>query len=401
MFKDEKKLLEVLTARRNKTYGIENLKQAMIELENPDKNLKIIQIGGTNGKGSTSNFTRSILQSGGLKVATFTSPHLIHHRDRIRIDNQDIPSKTFIRFANQTLPLWDKYELSMFEIDLIIAILYFVEEEVDWAIFEVGLGGRLDASNVLTPKVIGLTNVGLDHIHILGDSVEAIAKEKAGIFKKDVPVYSSELKSNVKAVFDRNAFFPIHYLDAPSIRKNNGGYYIEGSFLDFELNKHPSYQAFNANLAIALVLEVLPQIDYDLIRGAVKEEIWAGRFEEILDNIYLDGAHNEMGIRALANEINNKEGKKTILFTALEDKDTKKMLDILENVADELVLTEFEFPRAASLENLSRDRDVLGFKDYKEAIEYVLSKRSEGSVYITGSLYFISLASKYVKKRPE
>lgn len=401
MFKSEEKLLEVLTARRNKTYGIENLKKAMIELSHPDKNLKIIQIGGTNGKGSTTNFTRAILEYEGLKVATFTSPHLIHHRDRIRINDQDISSKTFIRLANQTVPLWDRFELSMFEIDLLIAILYFVEEDVDWAIFEVGLGGRLDASNVLTPKVIGLTNVGLDHIHILGESVEAIAEEKAGIFKKDVPVYSSELKDNVKAVFNKNTLLPIHYLDAPGITKNNGGYHVEGSFLNYDLNKHPSYQAFNANLAIALVLEILPNMDHDLIREAVKDEIWAGRFEEVLDNVFLDGAHNEMGIRALAYEVQNKAGNKTILFTALGDKDCDKMLDILEGVADELVLTEFQFPRAAKLKELSKGRNVKGIKNYKEAIDYVVSKNQEGSVYITGSLYFISLASEYIKNRPE
>ena len=397
MFKSEEKLVEVLTARRNKTYGIENLKKAMHDLKYPDKELKIIQIGGTNGKGSTTNFTRSILQHEGFKVATFTSPHLVHHRDRIRINDTDISQDDFLRLANQTLFLWDKYELSMFEIDLIIAILYFVEEKVDYAIFEVGLGGRLDASNVLTPQVIGITNVGLDHVDILGNTVEEIAEEKAGIFKPKVPVYSSELKANVRAVFDEHSFSPVHYLDAPKVKDVDGVYYVKGNSLDFTLNKHASYQAFNANLAIALVLELIPNINHGHIREAIKNEVWAGRFEEVLDRVYLDGAHNEMGIKAFANEVKNKEGKKTVLFTALADKDTEHMLDILESVADELVLTEFDFPRAAKLEDLAKNREVTAIKDYKEAIDYVVSKTQEGHVFITGSLYFISLASKYIK----
>lgn len=398
MFKTEKHLIEVLTSRSNKNYGINNLKLVLKYLNNPEERLKVIQIGGTNGKGSTTNFCRSILQSAGFKVGTFTSPHLVHHRDRIRINNQDIPADAFIRLANQTLGLWDEFELSMFEIDLIIAILYFIEEDVDYTVFEVGLGGRLDASNVLIPNVIGITNVGLDHVHILGDTVEEIAKEKAGIFKKGVPVYSSEIKDSVKSVFNKMAYSPVHYLEQPNVEENNGGYHVYGKSFDFDLLKHPRYQASNANLAIELVLSILPDLSHDLIRSAISEEIWAGRFEEVLNNVYLDGAHNEMGVQALANEVKKFVGNKTILFTALADKDTSKMLDILENVADDLVLTEFNFPRAAKAKDLAEGREVKVIKNYKEAIDFVLTQSEQGTVFITGSLYFISLASDYIKK---
>lgn len=398
MFKSEAKLVEILTARRNKTYGIDNLKAAMRKLDNPEKGLKIIHIGGTNGKGSTTNFCRSILQSDGYKVATFTSPHLVHHRDRIRINNQDISAERFIDLANQTLPLWDEFDLSMFEIDLIIAVLYFIEENVDYAIFEVGLGGRLDSSNVLTPLVIGITNVGLDHVEILGDTVEQIAKEKAGIFKRSVPVYTSELKESVIDIFNEMAMGPIHCLEEPKIESNNGGYHVMGHSFSFDLDKHASYQAFNANLAIALVLDLLPKFDVTKIKMSIKEEVWAGRFEEVLQNVYLDGAHNVMGVKALCNEIRKTKGKKTILFTALADKDTDQMLNLLEEVADELVLTEFDFPRASKVEDLASFRDVTVIKNYKEAIDYAVSKSSKSTVFITGSLYFISLASMYIKK---
>lgn len=398
MFKEEEKLVEILTSRFNRTYGIENLKSAMKEIGNPESQLKVIQIGGTNGKGSTSNFCRSILQSAGFKVGTFTSPHLVHHRDRIRINNQDIPADDFIRLANQTLPLWDKFDLSMFEIDLILAILYFIEEKVDYAIFEVGLGGRLDASNILTPKVIGITNVGLDHLAILGDTVEEIAKEKAGIFKKGVPVYSSELKDNVKAVFNDKALSPIYFLEKPEVEATKHGYQVKGHRFNFDLNNHAKYQALNANLAIELVLSLEPDLDYEMIKAALAYEVWPGRFDQVLENVYLDGAHNEMGIKALVEELSSRSGKKTVLFTALADKDTAKMLDQLELAADELVLTEFDFPRAAKVSDLAKSRKAKSIQDYREAIDYVLTKRHEGEVYITGSLYFISLALDYIKK---
>lgn len=397
MFKDEANLIEILTARKNQTYGADNLRDALRELGDPHLNLKIIQIGGTNGKGSTSNFCRSILEKSSYRVGTFTSPHLVHHRDRIRINNNDIPKDAFIKLANDTLPLWDKYDLSMFEIDLIIAVLYFLNEDVDCAIFEVGLGGRLDATSVLYPKVIGITNVSLDHMQILGDTVEKIALEKAGIFKKDVPVISSVLDSRVQKVLQDESLSSIRFLKAPHFYRKNGVYYVQGEKADFKLRRHAEYQIYNANLAISLCYELYPNLSLEDIQEAVENEVWAGRFEMLIPGVYVDGAHNLAGIEAFVNEVTKTKKKSFVVFAALRDKEIREMVDLLSSASDEILLTTFDFPRAAKVSDLESLGDHQIIADYKEAIDLAISKRDEYIVYVTGSLYFISVAREYIK----
>lgn len=397
MFKDEANLIEILTARKNQTYGADNLRDALKELGDPHLNLKIIQIGGTNGKGSTSNFCRSILEKSSYRVGTFTSPHLVHHRDRIRINNNDIPKDIFIKLANDTLPLWDKYNLSMFEIDLIIAVLYFLNEDVDCAIFEVGLGGRLDATSVLYPKVIGITNVSLDHMQILGDTVEKIALEKAGIFKMGVPVISSVLDSRVQKVLQDESVSRIRFLKAPYFYREKGTYYVEGEKAPFKLSRHAEYQIYNANLAISLCYELYPNLSLENIQQAVENEVWAGRFEMLIPGVYVDGAHNLAGIEAFVNEITKTKKKSFVVFAALRDKEIREMVDLLSNASDEILLTTFDFPRAAKVSDLERLGDHLIITDYKKAIDLAISKRDEYTVYVTGSLYFISVAREYIK----
>lgn len=397
MFKDEANLIEILTARKNQTYGADNLRDALRELGDPHLNLKIIQIGGTNGKGSTSNFCRSILEKSSYRVGTFTSPHLVHHRDRIRINNNDIPKDAFIKLANDTLPLWDKYDLSMFEIDLIIAVLYFLNEDVDCAIFEVGLGGRLDATSVLYPKVIGITNVSLDHMQILGDTVEKIALEKAGIFKKDVPVISSVLDSRVQKVLQDESLSSIRFLKAPHFYRENGAYYVQGEKADFKLSRHAEYQIYNANLAISLCYELYPNLSLEDIQEAVENEVWAGRFEMLIPGVYVDGAHNLAGIEAFVNEVKKTKKKSFVVFAALRDKEIREMVDLLSSASDEILLTTFDFPRAAKVGDLESLGDHQIIADYKEAIDLAIFKRDEYIVYVTGSLYFISVAREYIK----
>ncbi len=397
MFKDEANLIEILTARKNQTYGADSLRDALRELGDPHLNLKIIQIGGTNGKGSTSNFCRSILEKSSYRVGTFTSPHLVHHRDRIRINNNDIPKDIFIKLANDTLPLWDKYNLSMFEIDLIIAVLYFLNEDVDCAIFEVGLGGRLDATSVLYPKVIGITNVSLDHMQILGDTVEKITLEKAGIFKKGVPVISSVLDSRVKKVLQDESLSSIRFLKAPHFYRKNGVYYVQGEKADFKLRRHAEYQIYNANLAISLCYELYPNLSLEDIQEAVENEVWAGRFEMLIPGVYVDGAHNLAGIEAFVNEVKKTKKKSFVVFAALRDKEIREMVDLLSSSSDEILLTTFDFPRAAKVSDLESLGDHQIIADYKEAIDLAISKRDEYIVYVTGSLYFISVAREYIK----
>ncbi|CAM3746693.1 folylpolyglutamate synthase/dihydrofolate synthase family protein [Erysipelothrix urinaevulpis] len=399
MFKEETSLIETLIQRKNQTYGTTQLKKALLHLGSPEKNISVIQIGGTNGKGSTTNFTRSILQASGNKVGTFTSPHLVHHRDRIRINDEEINADEFLRIANQTEPLWDEYNLSMFEIDLIISVLYFIEKNVDVAIYEVGLGGRLDATSVLTPELIGITNVSLDHMAILGDTEEKIAIEKAGIFKDKVPVYSSELKPEIQKVFIEYAKGPITFLPKPLIEWGKDSYHVKGSQLEFDLKRHANYQGLNANLAIELCLAFDDTLSKELIKKTVEKEVWAGRFEEVLPKVYLDGAHNEAGVNSLVEEIKTRDEKTLILFTALKDKEVSVMINHLNQVVDHMILTTFDFPRAITEEDLnSMDLGLEVISPYQSAIDKALEYKETHSIYITGSLYFISLARAYIKK---
>ena len=176
MWKNVEEAIAAIEKRRHHHSGLELFKKAMSELHDPQDQLQSIHVGGTNGKGSTVNYLRSILQRAGYKVGTFTSPYLISHHDRIRINDLSISDEKLLFYINETEPLWTKYELSMFEIDMLIASLYFRDEKVDVAIFEVGMGGRLDATNVLRkPLVSVITNIGMDHMMYLGDTYETVS----------------------------------------------------------------------------------------------------------------------------------------------------------------------------------------------------------------------------------
>ena len=163
-FQQADAVIRIIEQRKNRGYGLEHFKQYMASLGNPQNQLKSIHIAGTNGKGSTTNDIRSILQTAGYKVGSFTSPYMITHLDRIRINDQDIREDAFVDIANRYYDSWMEWDLSMFEIDMCIAVIYYLEEAVDFCVFETGLGGRLDATNILIPLVSVITNIGMDHM---------------------------------------------------------------------------------------------------------------------------------------------------------------------------------------------------------------------------------------------
>lgn len=395
MYKDEQSLLDDLLARKNQTYGPESLKQTLAYIGNPHQKLNAIQIGGTNGKGSTTNYLRAILADNGYEVGTFTSPHLVTHRDRIRINDQMIPVEKFISYANKTLPLWDQFNLSMFEIDFLISVLYFIDEDVDYVIYEVGLGGRLDATSVLTPRVIGITNVSFDHMQILGNTLKEIAFEKAGIFKKDVPVYTTEIKEEVLKVFkDQARLKETEIIELGNVEfEFNENKILVQQPIPYSLSNQGVYQVNNSQLAIHLAFAI--GIPYANCVNAIEKTQWAGRFEQVSPGIFIDGAHNQAGIEALIQTIQNYPKPWTIVFAVLKDKDYLEMIHKLKNIADEFILTEFDFPRALSVKSL-HDHTIKIEADYKEAIRQAVANKSSGTVVVTGSLYFISLAREYL-----
>ena len=396
-FNDIQSFIDYTTNRMNKgRFSLDHFKALLESLGNPQHQLKTVHIAGTNGKGSTTNYLRAILQASGLRVGTFTSPHLEVHNDRIRINDVYISDEQLLYYGNRFAELIEENNLSMFEIDTLIAIQYFLDQDVDIALFEVGLGGRLDATNVIMPLVSLITTIGFDHMDILGNTLALISMEKAGIVKEGVPLYTSEDKPECLDVFkqiciERNAKFNT-IKEAQNIELKHGITFSYDQLL-IHLNTSALYQVKNASLAIegARYLSNYFEINDDNIINGLKDTQWKGRFELVSTNphIIIDGAHNTHGVSALVESARYLPKPLVIVFSALRDKETDAMLDDLLSIADEVIVTEFEFYRAASLEML-RHGNVLAIQDNHEAIRKGIALSLNGTCLITGSLYFIS-----------
>jgi dihydrofolate synthase / folylpolyglutamate synthase len=399
MFKTTQEFIEYCTHRMNKgRFSLDHFKALLARLGNPQLKLKTVHIAGTNGKGSTTDYLRSILQSAGYTVGTFTSPHLEVHNDRIRINNIFISDEDLLNYGNRFYSIIEENELSMFEIDTLISIYYFIDNNVDIALFEVGLGGRLDATNVILPLVSLITSIGYDHMDILGYTLEEISLEKAGIIKDKVPIITAEDKENClfvfKSVCEERQSDLIRIQKAQDIRVDKT---IKFNYrtIEIELNTLAYYQINNSSLAIEAAVYLREcgfTISDENIQFGLTNTLWKGRFETISQSplVIIDGAHNTHGIDALIESCQNCKRPLVIVFSALKDKETFKMIHSLVEIADEVVVTEFEFYRAAPLELLAENNQVTSIRNPIDAIQYALNKSIQGTCLITGSLYFIS-----------
>lgn len=390
-----------------------SFRKLMDELDKPYLKLKCLHIAGTNGKGSTTNYLRSILQATGYKVGSFTSPHLVKYNDRIRINNEWIDDETLIKYVNRYHDLWLKHDLSMFEINMFLSIYYFIENEVDFAIYEVGIGGRLDTTNVISAQLSLITNIGFDHQELLGNTLEEIAFEKVGIVKEGGNLLTSETKAECLDVFLRE----VTMRNAKMRQVKASGFELIDNEVSFKyddetyrLKTSALYQVENATLAIAAAswLKEHDFINFETatMKKAVYQANWAGRFEIISKNplIILDGAHNIPGMTRLVKEMSHLPEPRYVVFSALKDKDYREMLDLLTSKSDNVIVTEFDYPRALSAKELASGHQVTIIDDYLTAYNYALeklnsSKNPAGCIIITGSLYFISeIRSKLVKE---
>ena len=399
MFDSIEIALDTLMLRKNSTYGLDHFKACLNDMGNPQNNLKCIHIAGTNGKGSTTNYIRAVLQEAGYKVGSFTSPHLMFHNDRIRINDEMIPDDVFLKYINDSHDLWEKYQLSMFEIDMLISILYFIDQKVDYVVYEVGLGGTLDATNVIDPIVCGITNVDYDHMNILGNTLEEIASQKGGIIKPKRPLYTTETKERVLGVFkeicqDKESEYK--QIQLPEVIVEDASYKFNLLGIDIVLIHQGRYQVSNASLAITILKSL--DVKDEFIKKGIEGASWAGRFEEIEKDVFLDGAHNILGIQQLIASTQILKRPLVGVFTALGDKSYQEMIDLLEVHFDELIITEFDFYRAAKAEDMAENHKVIIEKDFKKAIDLGRKLKNTGSLVITGSLYFISEARAYLKE---
>ena len=388
-------------------FGLKLFKQCIEDLGQPQRKLRCVHVAGTNGKGSTSSFIANIAQSSGLSVGLYTSPYLLHHNDRFRINGVDMSDDDLLRYINMTTHLWDQYSLTMFEIDTLIAIWYFIDRKVDLAIFEVGLGGRLDATNVIMPLVSVITTIGFDHMDFLGDTLDLIAFEKAGIIKDNTPIISYAQGPLVDEVFkrvshERHAPYIVTSV-AKQVAVDLSSQVIEKDGQHYTLAMSASYQCINASLAIECAQQLkkhYPMIQDEHIHEGLKKTVWFGRFQKVCEKplIIIDGAHNINGMEALIQSLSICPKPIHVLFSAIQGKDHGGMLRLLQPHVDSITVCEFDFVRKQSAHVLAIDDSIHIIEDPHSAYTSLLHKVGDGTGIICGSLYFLSYMLSHIIK---
>lgn len=385
--------------------GLGRMQRAVDLLGNPEKTYPIIHVTGTNGKGSTIAFMRELFVAHGKKVGTFTSPHIISINDRICINGQAVADEDFIRIANQVKEmektLLETHDhLSFFELLTLIALVYFREQGVSLVLLEVGIGGLLDTTNVVTGEIAVITSIGLDHQETLGDSLEEIAEQKAGIFKAGKKAVIAKLAQEAELVCQKRAReLDVDLYQAGQDFTLNAGDFSSSlaRFSQLEIGLEGAYQRENASLALQSFLLFMTsreeKVEEELVRQALQETHWAGRLERIRPQIYLDGAHNLPALTRLVEFIQEKiqQGYQVrILFGALKRKDYQGMLGYLSEQLPQVELKVTGFDYQGSLD----EKDVAGYdliSSYGDFIkEFEEKANDQDLLFVTGSLYFIS-----------
>lgn len=391
--------------------GLGRMQRAVDLLGNPEQTYPIIHVTGTNGKGSTIAFMRELFVAHGKTVGTFTSPHIVSIHDRICINGEPISDEDFIRLADQVKAMEQRLlethdQLSFFELLTLIALLYFKEQKVDLVLLEVGIGGLLDTTNVVTGEIAIITSIGLDHQETLGDSLTAIAEQKAGIFKPGNSAVIANLAPESQLVCQRTA----NDLGVTLYQANKDFSFRNGNFssslADFNhliLGLEGAYQEENAALALQAFLLFMAQrdekVDQEAVRAALQATKWAGRLEAITEHIYLDGAHNLPALERLVEFIQEKiqQGYQSqILFGALKRKDYSGMLTYLtEHLPDvALYVTSFDYQGSLEEQDFGDYTSIASYRDFIDNFE--ASAQEKGLLFVTGSLYFISEVRAYL-----
>ncbi|HEV9638985.1 TPA: bifunctional folylpolyglutamate synthase/dihydrofolate synthase [Streptococcus pneumoniae] len=412
-------------------FGLERMVELLALRGNPHLKLKVLHIGGTNGKGSTIAFLKKMLEKLGLRVGVFSSPYLIHYTDQISINGESISEARLEALMADYQSLLEGEAVANlqgtteFEIITALAYDYFASEQVDVAIMEVGMGGLLDSTNVCQPILTGITTIGLDHVALLGDTLEVIAEQKAGIIKQGMPLVTGRIAPEALTVIDRIA----EGKDAPRLaygtdyQVRHQESVVTGEVFDytsavrqgrFQTSLLGLYQIENAGMAIAL-LDTFCQEDgrelasNDFLGQALEETSWPGRLEIVSRDplMILDGAHNPHAIKALLVTLQERfaDHHKEILFTCIKTKALEDMLDLLGAMPDtELTLTHFADSRATDesvLKEAAKSRN-LSYQDWHDFLDQNLTGKKEEKQtvrIVTGSLYFLSQVRAYLMER--
>lgn len=399
--------------------GLDNSYKLDAIFERPHTRYKTIHVGGTNGKGSTSHLITSILIQSGYKVGLYTSPHLIDFRERIRVNGEMVSKEYVIEFVEKYRAQFEPIMPSFFELTMEMAFKYFEEQEVDVAVIEVGLGGRLDSTNIISPEMCVITNIGFDHVQFLGNSLEAIAREKAGIIKPHTPVVIGEASDqNIRNVFVNKAgqeeapiiFAEEEIIDFVSKRDEDGLHFSGGGFNNIKSQLNGLAQEKNARTVITAIKE-LTKIGYSITDDAVYtgfENVvmltgLMGRWQQLSDKprIICDTGHNSHGIKYIVEQLRNEQYDNLhIVFGMVNDKDVSSVLELVPKDA-KYYFTRASIERALTPEEIAKKALVYGLRgdtydNIKQAIDAAEQNADENDlIFIGGSSFIVADALPY------
>jgi len=409
--------------------GLENITEFLSRIGNPQRDFRSVHVTGTNGKGSVCAFIESILRESGLRVGLYTSPHLVDFRERIVVDGEMLSEADVVRLGNElrgTMEAMakesDEKQLTFFEFTTGLAFKYFSERQVDIAVLEVGMGGRMDATNVVTPEVSVITRIGLEHTAYLGNTLSEIAREKAGIIKQGVPVVCSDRNPESIGVIKRTCEHRNSQLILidKGFRIANVNTELNGTTFDYHgvetmdglaTRLVGAHQAENAGVAVAAI-EVLRRTGYsaheEAVRTGLSETAWPGRLDirSIEPLLILDGSHNPEGVRTSISVLSSLGlTPLTLVVACMSDKDAAGIVSALAPHAGRIVVTEVKTGRsekATRLFELARksfEGEVTMETEVPDAMANALSRVSGRGVCVIGSFYLVGEAMKWLEGR--
>lgn len=407
----------------------ENTMELIRRLGHPERHMKVIHVAGTNGKGSVCAFLSSMLTEGGKRTGLFTSPHLVKINERFQINNEPVSDEIFLDAYERVMKLVEEmqkdgfYHPAYFELLFAIGMVIFEKAQVEYLILETGLGGRLDATNIVEkPVVTVITSISLDHTEILGDTIEEIAGEKAGIIKQGIPiVYDGREKRAEKVILQKaeeeNAKAVPLYEEKLSIQGSTDhsvDYLFDESFYQGHVITVPylaPYQVRNSALALLAMEDIDPQheIGLETRLQAIRDTRWQGRMETVLPGVIVDGAHNEDGVHEFVRTLRQVGSSRRIvmLFSAVVEKNYEKMVHTICDTGciQEVVVTEIHGSRIVPAEELAAvfrkftSVPVTAISSIEEAFDTAMEKKGDGLLFCVGSLYLVGEVKKVIEEK--
>lgn len=422
-FKEAKDAIEWIHSRLKfgPKPGLRRVEELLRRLHHPEKDICFIHVAGTNGKGSTVRFLSSLLEEIGLKVGSFISPYIVTFNERIQINRQFISDEALLNYVNLIFPFVKQMDetkefsgVTEFEINTVLSFLYFKEKKVDVALMEVGLGGQFDSTNVIQPCLTAITTIGYDHMAILGDTLEKIAAQKAGILKDHVPIVTGNISFEALDVIQKVAKtkqcpiyryqkeYKTHFLKDTQTGETFDYHFLDHILKQVDISLMGRHQIENASVALTLFFLFCQKFNLSFqtkeIKKALNHTFWPARMEIVNYEpfILLDGAHNDHAVKRLVENTKKRFSKQHVwfLYAALMTKDIDDMLTDLTNIPNShVIVTTFDHPKAldhAFLEKLKK-QGFTTYESWQEALYHLLQELStEDVLIITGSLYFSS-----------